>query len=278
MVLGRVGKTLSETKNANHADVESLLVSLGVMCALLLPAAMTLQYTVHDDKAQEKNFMLLCCNEPLFRTFVVQTLQKENFQFNDPLLNLDTRNVLETDSYWDASGVSDPEKIYDCAHTKEVAATVELLLEKFPLKKMNAWALMHPDSALWTDHINAMASFAMCILFASLLGSLFLYISFALSASADNTKAGQAWNSVGMYFLALNFALLIGGVIVLLFAQDAYAESQDPFFVRDSRLKGYSKIALLAVFLPITVFLAVGSLWSLLRACKNRKNNDESGD
>merc|ERR1712083_384399 len=123
----------------------------------------------------------------------------------------------------------------------------------------------------WSDHINAMASFAMSILIGGLLGSLFLYISFSLSAGGENTRATKAWNSVGFYFLTFNFLLLMIGCIVLMFAQDAYAESQDPFFVRDGRFGGYSKITLLAVFTPITLIILLGSVFSLVRACQQRR-------
>jgi len=61
---------------------------------------------------------------------------------------------------------------------------------------------------------------------------------------------------------------LIGSIVVLLFAQDAYVESNDIFFLRATRFGGYSKIALLSVFLPVTLFFLVGSIFSMIRSCR----------
>jgi len=257
----KFGRIVSGAKAAIHEDIDALLVSVGVTLALLVPVAMEIQCMVHDERVQERNFMLLLCNEPSFRAFVAATLDHAGYNFTNNFLRLDTRAVLLSNAKW-PSGAG-PEDLYECAGDSELAASAQLLVADFPKRQMNAWALMSPESALWSDHINAMASFAMSLLMAGLLGSQLLYISFHLGTIGKS----ESWNNIGFAFLGIDFLIAVSGCVVLLFAQDAYAESQDSFFLRDGRFGGYSKIALLAAFTPITVILCAGSAWSLARAC-----------
>lgn len=273
----RVKGALSSSQSQSYEDIEGITISLGVIFALLLPAAMGLQYLAHDQKVQERNFFLLLCGQPDFRSHVVAvmesadygdlgTWQQDMFGFVKPLgggRQLDTKAILNDQSYWtDKKG---PESIYDCANSKEAVATAEIIVEDFPVRLTNAWAIMNPDVPLWSDHLHAMCSWAMCMLKAGLLGSLFLYISLSASPGREDKgpetgvaggdgdgplSALEAWSAVGVPTLGACFLLLIASVIVLLFAQDAYVESQDPFAFRSGRWGNYSKVALLAGFLP----------------------------
>mmetsp|Transcript_53373 Transcript_53373/g.172368 ORF Transcript_53373/g.172368 Transcript_53373/m.172368 type:complete len:104 (-) Transcript_53373:59-370(-) len=51
-------------------------------------------------------------------------------------------------------------------------------------------------------------------------------------------------------------------------ANDAYTEGQDPFFLRAGRMNAYSKIAMLALLVPITVSFIVGSGAALVQSCR----------
>merc|ERR1711879_857592 len=146
------------------------------------------------------------------------------------------------------------------------------LYSHFPRWRTEAWALLHTDSVLWSDHLSAMSSFGMCILMGGLLGSLCLYISLSLSAAREDTtgKALASWNRIGFPMLGFLLFVLMAGCMVLLFAQDAYNESQDPYSLRSGRYGSYSKIAMLFVFIPLLVIFATGSVMSLVRSCRLR--------
>eukprot|EP00929_Paragymnodinium_shiwhaense_P075837 TRINITY_DN38833_c0_g1_i1.p1 TRINITY_DN38833_c0_g1~~TRINITY_DN38833_c0_g1_i1.p1 ORF type:complete len:325 (-),score=55.40 TRINITY_DN38833_c0_g1_i1:62-940(-) len=285
MAMGtRVKKLKSGVQNAAREDVEGLTVSLGVIFALLLPTAMALQNMIFDDGIQAKNFLLLVCSQPDFRSYIVKTMNdgvepRDEYDWDVKLGGetvLATKEILEDQSKWKWDKGA-PEVLYDCGEVPELVATAEALFDAFPAWRTNVWALMNPKVALWSDHLNAMASFAACLLMAGLLGSLLIYISLALSAqrSDEGTSDSQkAWNTVGFPLLALDLFFLIAAIIVLLFANDAYSESQDVFFVRAGRFGGYSKIALLSIFAPLLVMFIVGCVYAGLRACRVLKLQD----
>jgi len=288
---------LKSASSQSYEDIEGITISLGVIFALLLPAAMALQYVTHDEKVQERNFFLLLCTQKDFRSFVVETMEDGNtgdvgvyghemFNFTVALGRgnyIDTKQVLMDDSMWTAR--KDPEALYECANKKEAVATSELLVEDFPMRRMNAWALMNPEVALWSDHLHAMCSFSFCILKAGLLGSLLMYISLSASSGRQgeggedkeaSSKALEAWAKVGVPAMALNWACLMAAVICLLFAQDGYVESQDPFAFRSGRFGNYSKIALLAAFVPLVLAFTAGAVWSLVRSCKSKTTQSQT--
>jgi len=270
---------------AAYEDVEGLTVSLGVIYALLLPTAMNLQNVGFDDGVQSKNFMLMLCTQPDFRSYVVETMTDpstgdvgsyapEAFDWNVTLgrgMVLNTKTILESDSsVWKWDG-GHPEDLYHCGEVREIAATTRVLHEHFPKSRSDAYALMNPEVPLWSDHLSAMNSFGMCILMSGLLGSLMIYISLSLSSGRED-KSGKSldrWNYFGFPLLGLNLLFLMSAIMVLMFANDAYSESQDPFFVRSGRMGSYAKIALVAVLLPIILIFIVGSILALLRSCRS---------
>mmetsp|Transcript_103483 Transcript_103483/g.267649 ORF Transcript_103483/g.267649 Transcript_103483/m.267649 type:complete len:322 (-) Transcript_103483:171-1136(-) len=293
MALGRKRKVRegggdSSAGTATFEDVEGVTVSLGVIFALMLAAALVLQSSSTDEGSHERNFLLLLCTRGDFRRFVVEVMehnrtgdvgvyQEERFSFVLPRgggRQLDMRQVLLSESYWPEG--SGPEAIYGCSN-EEAVATAHVILEHFPLRRMDAWALSNQDVALWSDHLNALSSFAMAIFKAGLLGSLLLYISLELSyGREEGPKVIKAWNSVGLWFILANFLCMLGGIFVLMFSQDAYVESQDVFFLRSGRFGGYSKISLLAIFLPLVLLLAAGSAWALIRSRRSARWEDEA--
>jgi len=270
---------------AAYEDVEGLTVSLGVIYALLLPTAMNLQNVGFDDGVQSKNFMLMLCTQPDFRRYVIETMTDPNtgdvgqyapeaFDWNMTLgrgMVLNTKTILESDSsVWKWDG-GHPEVLYHCGEVREIAATARVLYEHFPKWRLDAYALMNPEAPLWSDHLSAMNSFGMCIFMSGLVGSLMIYISLSLSSGRED-KSGMAldrWNSLGFPLLGLNLLFLISAIIVLMFANDAYSESQDPFFVRSGRMGSYAKIALVAILMPIILIFIVGSILALLRSCRS---------
>jgi len=276
---------------AAYEDVEGLTVSLGVIYALLLPSAMNFQNVGFDEGILTKNFMLMLCTQPDFRSYVVETMTDpstgdvgtyapEAFDWNVTLGRgrvLNTKTILESDSsVWKWDG-GHPEVLYHCGEVREIAATARVLYEHFPKWRLDAYALMNPEAPLWSDHLSAMNSFGMCIFMSGLVGSLMIYISLSLSSGRED-KSGMAldrWNSLGFPLLGLNLLFLISAIIVLMFANDAYSESQDTFFLRSSRMAAYSKIALVAILLPIILIFIVFSILALLRSC--RPGVDSSG-
>eukprot|EP00448_Togula_jolla_P022444 CAMPEP_0170591502 /NCGR_PEP_ID=MMETSP0224-20130122/12438_1 /TAXON_ID=285029 /ORGANISM="Togula jolla, Strain CCCM 725" /LENGTH=295 /DNA_ID=CAMNT_0010915371 /DNA_START=65 /DNA_END=952 /DNA_ORIENTATION=- len=281
-----VRKALSgEARKMSYEDLEGMVVSMGVIFALILPVAMNLQYMVYDDGPQSKNFLMLLCTEKKFRNYVVKVMEddewgnigqyeREFLDWNMPLgedRTLNMRDVLLTDSYWPEP--IGPETIYTCGEKGEVTATAEVIWAHFPDYLMRSYALINSDSVLWSDHISAMAAFTMTILIAGELGSLALYLSLMLSPCRED-ETGEAvarWANVGYPCLGFLFLTLIVAIIVLLFSQDAYVESNDPFFLRATRFGGYSKIALLAVFVPLVLIFFGGSFASMVRACRPHK-------
>eukprot|EP00929_Paragymnodinium_shiwhaense_P109615 TRINITY_DN76094_c0_g1_i1.p1 TRINITY_DN76094_c0_g1~~TRINITY_DN76094_c0_g1_i1.p1 ORF type:complete len:298 (-),score=66.66 TRINITY_DN76094_c0_g1_i1:291-1184(-) len=286
MALGaRVKKLHSGVQNAAREDVEGLTVSLGVIYALLLPTAMALQNMIFDDGIQAKNFLYLVCSQPDFRSYVVDAMNdgvdaSEAFEWNVTLGGsnlLNTKAVLQDGAKWQWD-LMKPDHLYNCAEVPELSATAAALYEHWPAWRTNVWSLMNPEAALWSDHLNAMCSFAAAVLMSGLLGSLLIYISLALSCerSEEGVSSSQkAWNTIGFPLLALDLFFLIGGIVVLLFANDAYSESQDVFFVRDGRMAGYSKIALVAVFAPILVIFVAGCIYSGIKACRSTSCKQE---
>jgi len=98
-----------------------------------------------------------------------------------------------------------------------------------------------------------------------------LYISLSLSAGREDSSgdALRKWNSVGFPLLFINLLVLLASIIVMLFANDAYSESQDPFFLRSGgRFGAYAKIALLAVFTPIVFLFIFGSVFGLVKSVR----------
>eukprot|EP00929_Paragymnodinium_shiwhaense_P100484 TRINITY_DN62835_c0_g1_i1.p1 TRINITY_DN62835_c0_g1~~TRINITY_DN62835_c0_g1_i1.p1 ORF type:complete len:298 (-),score=42.93 TRINITY_DN62835_c0_g1_i1:265-1158(-) len=280
-----VKKLKSGAQNAARDDVEGLTVSLGVIYALLLPTAMALQNMIFDDGIQAKNFLYLVCSQPSFRSYVVDAIndgvdESEMFDWNVTLGSskvLNTKAVLQDNTKWQWDLMT-PDHLYDCAQVPELSAAATALQEHWPVWRTNVWSLMNPDAALWSDHLNAMCSFAAAILMSGLLGSLLIYISLVLACERSEqgvSESQKAWNTVGFPLLALDLFFLIGGIVVLLFANDAYSESQDVFFVRDGRMAGYSKLAQAAVFAPILVLFIVGCVYSAIKACRSAPSRQE---
>lgn len=277
---GLVGavKSLRTLVTQKYDSVEELILSVGITLAILLPGAMELQNQIFDDGVRSKNFMLLLCTQKEFRGFVVEVLDNvsEGVEWNVTLgesRSIDTKAILEAGAdVWRWDGHS-PEALHPCQSKQQIGTMTRAILESFPSWLVDTWALLHPDAPLWTDHVNAMCSFASSLLLGALIGSLLMYFSLSASPTREDTsgRALTQWLRVGFPVVLVNLLLLAASIVVLLFANDAYTESQDPFFVRRGRWAGYAKIALLALFTPMVLLFIVGALVSLIRSLRRRR-------
>jgi len=260
----------------------------------MLPTALNLQNVGFDEGIQAKNFMLMLCTQPDFRRYVIETMTDPNtgdigkyspeaFDWNVTLgrgIVLKTKTVLESDSsVWKLDG-GHPEALYQCGAVREIATTARVVHENFPNWRSDAYALMNPEVPLWSDHLSAMNSFGMCGFMSGLLGSLEIYISLCLSSGREDEsgKGLERWNSLGFPLLCLNLLFLMGAIMVLMFANDAYSESQDPFFLRSGRMGSYPKIALVGVMLPIKLPFIIGSILAQLRSCRSVLDNNGTSE
>jgi len=259
-----------------YEDLEGLATSVGMLFALLVPAAMVLQHIGFDEGVHNKNLLMLLCTNRQFREFVHEVGEESSsFRWSFPLGGskfLNVKAVLQNIDKWAWDNAANkPEAVYDCGEVKEFAATARYLQAVIPRFRIDTWVLAHPESAIWTDHLSGLTSLCMCVLFAGLCGALLIYISLALSPGREDPsqQAVQRWSKFGYPTLLFNVCVLAFGIFTLLLAHETYTESQDPFFVRGGRWSAYSKVALLTAYMPVTTFFFVGAVIAyILSRCR----------
>mmetsp|Transcript_88193 Transcript_88193/g.284852 ORF Transcript_88193/g.284852 Transcript_88193/m.284852 type:complete len:380 (-) Transcript_88193:317-1456(-) len=255
--------------------IEGLLVTLGVISALIFANIIALQCTVKPAEMARGDFAFLLRGSPEFRQFAKTVWTEEGKSFN-------ARIGVGPDEVFDVRAVLDNlsgEWLEDWISVKisEFATTFQHMEADFPMAKMQVWKTWHGVSTSsygGSDHVTISGTVAYVFAGLALFNSVTMYVSFAYSPVKEEYEAAKKrgepeppaslvrWTKIIMPVILFSYVLLIQGVGQFLFSTGSinhirYLYSSQAWFC--TRLQYYFAMPMLAVFtfvLPIWAFVS----------------------
>jgi len=159
-----------------------------------------------------------------------------------------------------------------CLYDGLLLATSEALIEDFPMKLMNVWINAqqreyHWDFDKkqgvyrWSFMAERNAGIATAMVFATLIWSLFLYISLSLSPARESQEGITAWQGWGLRMTILGYVLLAASIFLFFFAHLQFVNAQSPFMSDTDQNTKY--LGMFKILLPLSGLSLLGSsmLW-----------------
>jgi len=223
-------KALKERWYIDPEDIEGLLVTLGVISALIFANIIALQCSIVPAEMARGDFACLLRSSPEFRQFAKTIWAEGNRTFEarigvGPNETFDIRTVLDNPS-GDILERSTHE-------SREFATTFQYLEADFPKAKMQVWKTWHgvrTGEHGGSDYLTITGTLAYVFVALALFNSVTMYVSFAYSpVKEDYEAAGEkarktkgkleppaslvTWTKTGMPVILFSYFLLITGVV-----------------------------------------------------------------
>ena len=195
------------------ADMESMVLNMGVVSALMLSFCVGVFSTVPAEETAFGDYRFAMLGLPAFRTFAVEVLETEGFNFNHPVpgraVPLDIRSALTKATDFDVieSTLHPPANGYcvfngpfsACTQdVKDIADAIVLTWDAFPAKYIDVFFHAHPDarvfllgtseSARLSDRLNYWATLTQMLLAIPLFISVFMHIALTASPIRENQE------------------------------------------------------------------------------------------
>lgn len=291
-----IKKGVKGLKAKSYDDVESVVITVGVIAALVLSFSVGLQYVVPPAQVQAGNFRQLICDSNKFRGFALDLIAEEDvgkhkeekfdfivpaFKYNDK--TFDIRDVINDvqrkyGEYPDYAG-EDNKNAYpntDCREDKYVQIAVRLMVDAFPMEMMESFILHEELEDLtfsaWMEYLARISS---DILMLCIITSVLLYLSLVVSPSRDDESAIAGWLKYGWFGMFTTYFLLVGGVATFYIANTNFLQATSPFARQADQLQeeGFQQ-----VWAPILLFFFVICVLALWGACSKRYKEENKKD
>mmetsp|Transcript_88200 Transcript_88200/g.284876 ORF Transcript_88200/g.284876 Transcript_88200/m.284876 type:complete len:379 (-) Transcript_88200:543-1679(-) len=254
--------------------IEGLLVTLGVISALIFANIIALQCTVQPVEMARGDFASLLRGSPEFRQFA-KTIWTEGNRTFKARIGVGTDEVFDIRTVLDnPSGDLLERSIHE---SREFATTFQYMQADFPMAKMQVWKTWHGVSTSehgGSDYLTTTGTLAYVFVALALFNSVTMYVSFAYSPVKEEYEAAKKrgepeppaslvrWTKIIMPVILFSYVLLIQGVGQFLFSTGSinhirYLYSSQAWFC--TRLQYYFAMPMLAVFtfvLPIWAFVS----------------------
>jgi len=221
------------------ADVEGLLVTLGVISALIFANIIALQCSITPAEMARGDFQFLLRGSPEFRQFAKTVWTEEvnkSFEVRVGVGEVfDIRHVL--------NNTSGEMLEHFLLSSREFATTFQYMEADFPMAKMQVWKTWHgvsTDAYGGSDYLTITGTLAYVFAALALFNSVTMYVSFAYSpakedyeTAKDRHKAAKKrgeqgeqappaslaeWTKIGMPVILFSYLLLITGVCCFCFS------------------------------------------------------------
>jgi len=283
-------------QKASYDDVDSLIVTVGVIATLVLSFSVGLQYAVPASQVQAGNFRQMVCDSDKFRGFVLDVMKEKDvgtykyetlgfvvshFKYQNKAF--DIRDVLNDiqGKYGEVGAWTDEARknAYPntaCREDKYIQMATRLLVDVFPMDMMETFILheeleMHTFSA-WLEYLTACSS---NLLMLCVMMSVVLYVSLALSPSReDETNTSmKAWLRTGWVAVGILYVLLIAGIVAFYVGNSNFLVTISPFAKQADQLQEDSFQQL---WIPVGTIFGVLAAVGLASSC--RSNPDYLAD
>mmetsp|Transcript_91200 Transcript_91200/g.232124 ORF Transcript_91200/g.232124 Transcript_91200/m.232124 type:complete len:344 (+) Transcript_91200:102-1133(+) len=269
-------KALKERWYIDPEDIEGLLVTLGVISALIFANIIALQCSIVPAEMARGDFACLLRSSPEFRQFAKTIWAEGNRTFEarigvGPNETFDIRTVLDNPS-GDILERSTHE-------SREFATTFQYLEADFPKAKMQVWKTWHgvrTGEHGGSDYLTITGTLAYVFVALALFNSVTMYVSFAYSPVKEDYEAAKKrgeqgeqthpaslarWMNIGMPVILFSYLLLITGVCCFCFSTSSinhirYLYTTQAWF--SQRVQYFFLVPALVVFtfgLPIWAFV-----------------------
>ncbi|GMH85697.1 hypothetical protein TrVE_jg6374 [Triparma verrucosa] len=213
--------------SANHADLEGMLSTVGVLAALVLSVHVATFFTISMQEMLIGDYRSCLNSYPEFRVFALDRLRKMDFPMlqdlspdmdgNPDILNV-TSSLLDpvcsvggTDCYDDRTSIMNVDHVFHL--TKEI----------FPMDQISPWMDRNIPFGTLSTHMYIYYN-GTCITFFTLilLGSIFFYTTLALSDAREGEEVGnplptEYYNIVAMPVMLLFYVCMIIGLAMFFF-------------------------------------------------------------
>jgi len=283
-------------QRASYDDVDSLIVTVGVIATLVLSFSVGLQYAVPASQVQAGNFRQMVCDSDKFRGFVLDVMKEKDvgtykyetlgfvvshFKYQNKAF--DIRDVLNDiqGKYGEVGAWTDEARknAYPntaCREDKYIQMATRLLVDVFPMDMMETFILheeleMHTFSA-WLEYLTACSS---NLLMLCVMMSVVLYVSLALSPSREDetNRSMQAWLRTGWVAVGILYVLLIAGIVAFYVGNSNFLVTISPFAKQADQLQEDSFQQL---WIPVGTIFGVLAAVGLASSC--RSNPDYLAD
>lgn len=276
-------------QRASYDDVDSLIVTVGVIATLVLSFSVGLQYAVPASQVQAGNFRQMVCDSNKFRGFVLDVMKEHDvgtykyepfsfvvshFKYQNKAFDIrDVVNDIQ-EKYGEFGAFTDEARknAYPstaCREDKYIQMATRLLVEVFPMDMMETFILheeleMHTFSA-WMEYLTACSS---NLLMLCVLMSVVLYVSLALSPSREDetNRAMKAWLRTGWVGVGILYVLLIAGIVAFYVGNTNFLQSISPFAKQADQLQedGFQQI-----WIPVVTIFVVLAAVGLASSCRS---------
>ena len=251
-------------------DAENMVTTSGVLTALLIA------FVVPMLQMEMGTFDRLNLREGLYdwkndglRNFVITTLEAENFNFTVDMgagYVFDAKAVLKdwkhTDNVAKCGGRGS-----SCTNhqVRDMEMAMELIWPALPQEKLRMYFILHSDEAkLWLNRSTVfyiLIPLAVVLLVVSLVGSVMLYLSLAMSSAREDESGEhgvlERWTSYGIPITLGCYFMNSVAMILFLACLTPYLAATDFYIYKaESRSTTY----FFAVGVPGTIAMAVASV------------------
>jgi len=214
-------------------DIEGMLVTLGVLSALIIGLIISLQCTVAPEEMDRGDFAYLLRSDAKFRHFAKVIWERESKSFLVPV-GPEPTDVFNISTVLDDQTDGWKQESYQRPGNKEFEATLLYMQASFPMANMRVWKA-------WTetrtntghggsDFMTRYSSISFACLAVSLLSSVALYVSFAYSPAKEDYDAAKeqaaktganfvppeslrSWSRFGMPATVAGYVLVLVGSV-----------------------------------------------------------------
>jgi len=216
------------------ADVEGLLVTLGVISSLIFANIVSLQCSVGSTEMARGDFQFLLRGNPEFRQFAKTVWKEEGLSFEarigvGPDEVFDIRTVLDNPS----GDILE----WSTHESREFATTFQYMEADFPKAKMQVWKTwrgVRTGEHGGSDYLTTTGTLAYVFAALSLFNSVTMYVSFAYSPAKEDYDRETAkdqkdepqlpplslvkWTKIGMPVILFSYLMLLTGCCCFCFS------------------------------------------------------------
>ena len=229
-----LGGSAEKTTEGSYANVEGMLINLGVVAALMLSFVVGVFFTIQQGEGFHADYKDQLIYNKEFRVYAVSMLDYENFNFTVPF-PLDTGYELVNmrDILNDANSYPDTLSKYECELNEplincnrlysDMQIVAEMTVPFFPQQYLYSYCTYHSgECSLPSAIVVTTGGYSVTALTIALFISVALYISLSLSRVREEMEQGNLvplarFRSIAMTLAMIGFILLLIGVVIFFF-------------------------------------------------------------